>query len=660
MSRLPVRLALLVVILAAFVLRAWRLDFQELRGDEAFGYFFSLRPYSEIVEATFSLKEPHPVASYFVQKAWMAGGGEHEFALRFASLWWGVLAVGLLARLGRRFGLPALISILAAALMAVSPYALWHSQDARMYSMSLALTVAAAWLLLAWLDHPRWRCGLAYVAVAWLALHTHYFNAFVLVAQNLFVLSQLLFKRRWWPALVLWAALQILLALLYLPWLLAARGLISSYGGNGDSPDFLAMLERALSVFAMGESTPVEQRMWWAAFALLLMVVGLTKLALNSVNGRRAAWFLALYLALPLLAIWLSAQQRPIFNERYLVTVSPAFFLLSAAIVLDVWRPHGGNRQSLDLPISLISTVLLFVLFIGMMRSLQRHYTDPHYSKTRGWRELAAAITRFSAQFPPAQVRIAQNFPDPTLWYYERGPVEHLVLPPAPQDIDGAANAVAQLAEAGVQRVILPIQPAANWDEQNIAATALAEQYRLAATQRVGAWPVEIYHLPPAVLATLSVDFENGVRLTGFAIQPRQLAAGDYLVVYLDWQGEAAQLSGTEKVFVQLLNEAGQLVAQDDRPFTLTSPAIYAILLPEALPAGDYQLITGLYDPALAGMPRIRTVTGEDRVLVGESFQSHIDLPSMSHSIIEYLRHILAETDYIQRASVWVWFMNSS
>ena len=81
------RLALIAWLLAAFALRVHWLDTRKLNGDEAFGYFFALRPYPGIVQATLSLREPHPVANYFVQKAWSGIAGDSEFALRFASVW---------------------------------------------------------------------------------------------------------------------------------------------------------------------------------------------------------------------------------------------------------------------------------------------------------------------------------------------------------------------------------------------------------------------------------------------------------------------------------------------------------------------------------------------------------------------------------------------
>lgn len=630
------RIGGLAILLAAFALRTWRLDFQELRGDEAFGYFFSLQSYGEIIRATFALQEPHPVAGYFVQKAWLDWAGQSEFALRFVSLWFGVLAVALVMRFGCRLELPPSSALLAAALMALSPYAIWHSQDARMYSLSLALTLASTWLAVGWIERrraqgaPAW--AVAYLAVSWLALHTHYFNTFVLLAQSLFVLTRSVVTGRLWNGLVAWVPLQVILALLYLPWLLPALPTLTGYGGNGDSPGFGALVWRSVSVFGVGESVPADQRIGWAILGLLLLLLGGIQLWFDGPKGRRALWLLALYLGTPLLATWYSAQQRPIFNERYLIAAAPPFYLLIATTVHFTFQriirprtqsPNLAHSQSLNLPLSLLAWPLILILLAGMSFSLHRQHTDPAYSKTRGWRELATRMEQLTAQLLPEQVRLAQNFPDPTLWYYYQGPVEHIVLPPAPHDPSGAAEEAARLAAAGVQRVLLPVQPAPNWDNTGIASSALAERYALAATEQVGVWSLELYARAPDELTSQAVEFQNGVQLAGYAIQPSALAAGDYLVVYLAWIGAPTRLSGTEKVFVQLLNTAGQLVAQDDRPLTLaqpgsvlTAPAIYAILLPETLPVGEYQLITGLYDPAQEGAPRVLTVADADRVVL--------------------------------------------
>lgn len=623
--RLVLRLALLIILLSAFALRLYHLDYQELRGDEAFGYFFSQRPYGEIVDATIALAEPHPVASYFMQRAWLELAGEGEFALRFPGAWWGMLAVALVYRLGRRIGYRSLPATAATLLLALSPYAIWHAQDARMYAMSLALTTATVLLGIEALERRRWPWAIAYILAATLALYTHYYAVFVLVALNLFVLLWMEFARRMRPMFIPWLLWQVLVVALYLPWLVRAGSILASYGGNGDSPALFSALQRALTVFAAGESALPGTQTIWLLVGGLLLLIGIVRLALGSTRDLRNLGLLGLYLGVPLLATWWGAQSRPIFNERYLVAALPPFYLLMAAAVDLRPLPHRNIRV-----LSAVSAALTGVLIVGMCLSLVRAYTDPAYSKTRGWRELAAAITRLSAGLPPERVRVAQNFPDPTLWYYYRGPVEHLVLPPQANDAAGTRSVAQALAKQGIQRVILPVQPAANWDAGNLATMALDGWFDRAAQLQEGVWPVQVYAQPPGALTPIDTAFDGDVTLRGVVAAPDTLAPGGLLTVHLDWAstpgtGTATTAGAVEKrkVFVQLLDAGGQLVAQDDRPLVLSAPraagsglAVYGLVLPPELGAGPYKLIAGIYDPAQEGAPRLKTKDGADHVVL--------------------------------------------
>ncbi|GIV68142.1 MAG: hypothetical protein KatS3mg048_1004 [Caldilinea sp.] len=618
-SKNLLRLIALGALLLAFLLRAYRLDHQELRGDEAFGYFFVQRTYAGMIEATVALAEPHPVGSYFVLKPWLSLAGDGEFALRFPSVWFGVLAVALTLRLALRLGFRRATALLATLLLALSPYAVWHSQDARMYSMSMALTVAAVWLGVETLQRQRSRWGLAYVAVAWLALHTHYYAAFALAALTFFVATRALFVPNARGSLAHWLMWQMIVAALYLPWLLSVAGIIGSYGGNGDSPDFWSMAQRSLSVFAVGETAPAEQRTAWAVAGGLLLAIAVLRLGAGSPTDRRTLWLLICYFALPVLIIWWSAWERPIFNERYLAVSAPAFALLIAAAFDG--RRFSGPREPLLRGAALL---LLAALLAGMTLSLYRHYADPAYSKTRGWRELAAALERFSAGLPAEQVRIAQNFPDPTLWYYYRGAVEHIVLPPGPHDEAGARAAVDALAKAGVRRILLPLQPAANWDDRDLAVAALAQSpYDRVDEERVGVWPLLLYagQPSPRVEAEMNALFENGFLLHGVSgLEGQQLVPGGLLTFALVGMRPPGDV-GALKLSVQLLNGDGALATQQDLPLTewrrgdgRTMTRNYGLRLPAELPPGGYRLIAVLYDPTIEGLPRIRTMDGAELV----------------------------------------------
>lgn len=617
------RLAALLIILLAFALRIYRLDYQELRGDESFGYFFVQRSYAGMIDATIELAEPHPVGSYFVLKPWLGAAGDSEFALRFPSAWFGVLATALTLRLAMRLGFRRGTGLIAALLLAISPYATWHSQDARMYSMSMALTVAVVWLGVETLQRQRVRWGAAYVGVAWLALHTHYYAAFVLVALNVFVLTRAVFIPSMRANLANWLMWQLIVAALYLPWLARAATIVGGYGGNGDSPAFAAMVQRSLSVFAVGESSSVDQQLLWAGVAGALLLLAAMRLILGSAADRRNLWLLLCYLTIPVLMTWWSAQDRPIFNERYLAASAPPFFLLIAA-AFDGRRFAGWRQQMLRW----LALLLLAALLAGMTLSLYRHYTDPAYSKTRGWRELAAAIDRYAAGLPPNQVRIAQNFPDPTLWYYYRGAVEHVVLPPAPHDAAGALTTVDALQAADVHRILLPLQPAPNWDDGEIAVAALAKSvYDRVHEEQVGVWPLLVYAGHPYlnVETRLAYTFENGFALTDIVtLEGQRPTPGGLLTFTLFGARPPSDELGALKLTAQLLNADGALVAQQDTPLAEWHPGnarsisrSYGLPLPAELTPGRYRLIAAVYDAAAEDLPRLRTSDGADVVELG-------------------------------------------
>ena len=661
----------LAIILLAFALRTFRLGYQELRGDEALGRLFSMESLPVLVRSTIQLREPHPVASYAIQGAWLKLAGHTEFALRFVSAWFGVMAVALIYRLARRLGLGKGVAALAAGLLAISPYAIWHSQDAWMYSISLALTLASTVLMLeALARHGRPNVGAirfwaGYVVVTWLALQTHYYAAYIIVCQNVFMLGRAIVNREERRPLAPWFAGQIVTFLLYLPWLIAARSTLTGYVGNGDSPGFASMCLRSLGVFAVGETMPADQRALAGILAAMVALIGALRLS-RSASGRRALWLLVPYLLTPLLITWAGALARPIFNERYIIAALPGLLLMMAGVasrpedrtaVGQPGRPpvngratqqrplkrafaaqsrraspvHGASRPSPDIdvraasaatPMPTLAAALLAVLLVAALVSLLHYYDDPAYSKSRGWRQLAAVLDRYSASWPGDKVRIAQTYPDPTLWYYVTSDADHLVLPPAANDEAAARTLVNQLASQGVQRVVIAVQPSESWDDRQIAPRMLADAYSLVGETPVGDWRVQIYDRAPSELPPVGISFANGLQLAGVAVPGEQLSPGDFVPVSMQWQDGEQGLGGNEKITLQLLDAGNKVVAQLDQSFDQADlearPATYSLPLPRVLSGGSYRLIVALYDPSQEGSPRLLTLDGHDHLVLKE------------------------------------------
>lgn len=608
MSRGALRIALIGVVLAAFALRLWRLDAQELRGDEAFGYFFSLDAPWTILDRTLDLGEPHPVVSYWLQHGWLRLAGESEFALRFQSVWWNTLAVALVAHLAYLLGMGPRAVGLAALMMALSPYILWHAQDARMYSMSLALTLAAMVAAVHWWARPTWTATGLYLAAAFLALHTHYYTGFVLAVTALGGLVWC-YRGAGRPHALRWLAVQAGLALLYLPWLVVALPVVVGYGGNGDSPGLGDAVARTLAAMALGEVELPPLAAGWAALLAITAAAGFGALYRQGGRVRQTAWLLLVYALLPLLATWVGSRTRPIFDERYLVTVAPPVYLLAAACVeWPLRRPVFGG---------LVWTLPALVV-VGMVAGVAVAVSQPAYSKDRGWRALAQRMGELSQGFAADEVRLVQNYPDPTLWYYYRGASPHLVLPPSAHDRERAAILVAEMADLGVERVIFVAQPSAEWDAQGLAWEVLTQRFSPVAEMPLAAWNVLVLDRPRPV-QPLAVEYANGLRLVGAGIAPAAASGGGVMTVALQFEGHEAVLRGTEKLSVQVVDEGGNLVAQVDVPLataiqTTGEPVRYGILMPDRLAGRTNTVSLVIYDPARQPETRLPTRDGREVV----------------------------------------------
>jgi hypothetical protein len=344
--------------------------------------------------------------------------------------------------------------------------------------------------------------------------------------------------------------------------------------------------------------------------------MGLGVIALWQRQRWAAAWFLIIYWLTPLAATWLSAQGRPIFNERYLVAAVPPVYLLMASAV---GQPHGAAGQRWS---NWLGRGVVTALLVGMALGFASQQGDPLYSKTRGWRELAAALELLAAGVDPVQVRLVQNYPDPTLWYYYQGDVPHLVLPPAPRDLIRTHEEVERLVAEGVARIVLVEQRADSWDPGGMAVDALATGYARVGSTTVTSWSLSVWVRPPATLEPLQVAYEGGLQLTGARITPRVVPPGGLLAVHLRWLGQEDHGGEQEAVSLQLLNRAGELVAQTDRPLDMASVTTetlvsYGILLPITLVEDDYQVIAVVYDPSRADAPRRLTMQGADSYPLG-------------------------------------------
>jgi mannosyltransferase len=150
--------------------------------DEALSVNIAKAPLGDI--AGLLERDGHPPLYYWMLHGWIELFGDGPVAVRSLSAVFGLIAIALVFVLGRRLGGPAL-GLVAAAVLAVSPYGVRYSSEARMYEL-VVVFVLVGWLLLDVALHRTPRAaapalaGLAVVSGA--LLLTHYWAAFLLAA----------------------------------------------------------------------------------------------------------------------------------------------------------------------------------------------------------------------------------------------------------------------------------------------------------------------------------------------------------------------------------------------------------------------------------------------------------------------------------------------
>lgn len=299
----------MVLVGVAGVLGAVGLGTKSFWHDEAFTAAMVELPFDRFAEVAVG-RELNQALYYLILRPWSAAFGTGESALRSLSVLGAMATVALVVVLGRRLVGPRAAS-LAGAMLAVNPFFIQYAQEARSYTVTLAVLVGAGIALLWALDRPSGARLAAYAVLAGLSVYVHFFAALVVVSHVAGVLVARLPWRRIVPA---WVGV----AVAFLP-VLAFLATVDT-----DDVDTVARpsLGSALDVVA----TTV------GGAGLLVALVGLSVLAAGDRRHAAGSRLLAVWLVLPLVATFVfSVAVKPMFLDRFLIVVLPALVLLAGA-----------------------------------------------------------------------------------------------------------------------------------------------------------------------------------------------------------------------------------------------------------------------------------------------------------------------------------------
>lgn len=302
-----------IVSAIALVLGVVRLGTPSFWVDEAFTAWRTEQPYTELIEGYHWLYQT-------IINTWAIAAGTSEWALRFPSVVGLMAACALLVVLARML-FPRSVGLLGGLLLATSPFLVKWSQQARGYTMLLAISVLATILLLRALDRGSrgaWALyGLAFSAVVvW-----HPVAGAVLVPAHVVLMAQR--RERLLPHALLAALIVLALGGVWAGQILERS--------TGEGPQGIDWLTAPSPQSAARTFLDVSGA---AGLGALLALAGLV--VLWRTRRRELAVWLGVWAAAPFVVTLLALPLKPLYLDRYLITAAPAFALLGGVALASI------------------------------------------------------------------------------------------------------------------------------------------------------------------------------------------------------------------------------------------------------------------------------------------------------------------------------------
>lgn len=374
-----VRTFLIITLGLAAIVRLVGLTKASIWHDEGYTMMLAPMPLAEIIERT--ARDVHPPLYYLKLHVWMSLFGSSELSARGFSLVLGVATVAIVYLLVRQLVTEA-AARLAAIFVAIGPFAVRYSQEARMYAMASFLITLSTYALVKALKSNSWNWwGLYGLSIA-AALYTHYYAVFVIPIHLGYAwwhygnLRKLLSNLRWWAANLLGAGLFAL-------WLPTAYAQFSRVQGGFWIPEPTVMtLPRSLAqLLTFTDLSDVPNAVTVTLTAVAVVATGWMLVRWKAY--RRGTVLLAAIAIVPPVLVVLISLGRPVYVDRYFVYCAiAAYALIGVAIATSSYLRRNPAKQlavtALVVALFAAGNYAVYVQANHQMRAIGNYVTE-HY-----------------------------------------------------------------------------------------------------------------------------------------------------------------------------------------------------------------------------------------------------------------------------------------
>ncbi len=381
--------AVVIILIAAWLL-FWQLGAKSFWVDEFFTLYWIQEDLASLVSEVAA--DLHPPLYFVLLHFWGRLVGYSEFGLRAFSVLVGVLSLALVYRLGRSFGM-AHWGLVAAYLMAISPFFVLYGRMARYYPLALLLGLLSCYFFARLLrGGSKWDWN-AYFLASEALIYTSYPAVSLLVAQTLFLVLRWRKYRAVWGR---WLSNQVFLALAFLPWLGIVWKQAARISAGRQAELASGLKGYALKIafpayaFAAGETVFPWELAGLAAALLALALFLLGGYRLVRKEPERAL-FLGLCIFLPLVGTAVIVTFISV-STPFISIPSRTMFAFPFFVLVVAWGMAGFERATVRWGLLLAVTLALLFPLANYYRN--RHFVNPVYVMPS--REIAAFLAEES------------------------------------------------------------------------------------------------------------------------------------------------------------------------------------------------------------------------------------------------------------------------
>lgn len=184
---------IILILIVATILRLYNIDYQSLWMDEIYTLNVASpkHSFSQIISEV-NLRESFPYLYFFIMNTMFTLFGDTSVVARIPSVLFGIAAVWMMYKLGKE-SYSKKVGLIAALLFTFNEYAIFHSQDARAYSLYLLCLLFSFYRFVIFLKGNTQKNMILFAISAGLLVNVNFFSVLNVITQG-FILVFVLFS----------------------------------------------------------------------------------------------------------------------------------------------------------------------------------------------------------------------------------------------------------------------------------------------------------------------------------------------------------------------------------------------------------------------------------------------------------------------------------